>query len=276
MTNDSALDDLIDVDALTAWLDDAVPELGTGDLQVDMVHGGTSNVVVSIARGGEEMILRRPPRVPPPNSERSILREARVLTALNGTDVPHPHCFASCDDVNVIGAPFYVMERVDGWAAELHDGRISHRSPFDGPPHEYGIAYAVVDGLVSLANVDHLAVGLEDFGRPDGYLERQVDRWSSQLAGYGDAYDYPGRELPGYDTVEAWLRANVPSDFTPGIIHGDIGTPNMLFAEGPPARLRALIDWELSTIGDPLIDLAWFCNGLRDERERDVVPSKAL
>ncbi len=270
------LEGLVDVEALTAWLDAEVPELGAGPLEVAMVHGGTSNVVVSVARGGDDMILRRPPRVPPPNSERSILREARVLSALNGTAVPHPHCYAACGDPSVIGAPFYVMERVEGWAAELKDGRISHRAPFDGPPREYGIAYAVVDALVALANVDHFPVGLADFGRPEGYLERQVDRWSAQLAGYRDAYDYPGRELPGYELVEDWLRANIPSGFVAGIIHGDVGTPNMLFHDAPPARLRALIDWELSTIGDPLIDLAWFCNGLRDEREPDVVPSKAL
>lgn len=267
---DAKLAGLVDHEKLTAWLDENIPELGSGPLDAKMIHGGTSNVILSLRRGAGELILRRPPKVAPPNSEKSILREARVLGALNGTPAPHPHCYGSCDDPSVIGAPFYVMERVPGWAAELRDGHIYHKAPFDKAPYEYGIAYAMVDGLVALANVDYQAVGLEGFGKPDNYLERQVDRWEGQLQSYGKLYNYAGRELPGYEYVRDWLRANLPKDaFKAGIIHGDVGTPNALFADGPPARLTALIDWELSTIGDPLIDMAWFCNGLRDEREPD-------
>ncbi|MET0143733.1 MAG: phosphotransferase family protein [Ilumatobacteraceae bacterium] len=271
-----SLDGLVDLDALTGWLDEHIPELGTGPLSARMIHGGTSNVILQLERGAGPMILRRPPAVPPPNSEKSVLREARVLAALNGTDVPHPHCFGRCEDPGVIGAPFYVMELVPGWAADLRDGHIYHQAPFDEAPYEYGIAYAMVDGLVALGNVDYKAVGLEGFGKPDNYLERQVERWESQIRSYAALYDYPGRELPGYDETAAWLRANVPSTFKAGIIHGDVGTPNALFADGPPARLTALIDWELSTIGDPLLDLAWLCNGLRDEDEPDRIPTKAL
>jgi len=267
---------LVDVGRLTAWLDHNVPSLGDGPLKVAMVHGGTSNVVLSIRRGNDTMVLRRPPAVAPPNSERTVLREARVLSALNGTPVPHPQCFGSCTDAAVIGAPFYVMEFVEGWSAELRDGRIHHEPPFDEAPYEYGIAFAVVDALITLANVDHAAIGLGDFGRPENYLERQVDRWATQLASYGELYGYPRRDLPGYDATERWLRDNVPREFVAGLIHGDVGTPNILFAPGTPARVRALIDWELSTIGDPLIDLAWFCKGLRDERDPTVVPATAL
>jgi aminoglycoside phosphotransferase (APT) family kinase protein len=233
-------------------------------------------VILSLDRGGVAMVLRRPPAVPPPNSEKSVLREARVLTALNGTSVPHPYCFGSCADPTVIGAPFYVMELVGGWAAELRGDRIVHRSPFDRAPYEYGIGYAMVDGLVSLANVDYREVGLDGFGKPDRFLERQVDRWEGQLRSYPDLYGYAGRVLPGYAETVSWLRANVPSSFRAGIIHGDVGTPNALFADGPPARLTALIDWELSTIGDPLIDLAWLCTHLRDERDPEHIPAKAL
>jgi aminoglycoside phosphotransferase (APT) family kinase protein len=283
MTTDSAgssgspdLASLVDVDRLTTWLDANIAELGTGRLEVAMVHGGTSNVILSLNRGGRTMILRRPPAVPPPNSERVVLREARVLTALNGTPVPHPYCFGRCEDASVIGAPFYVMELVPGWAAELRDERIYHRAPFDKAPYEYGIAYAMVDGLVALANVDYKAVGLGDFGKPERYLERQVDRWDSQIKSYKDLYNYPGRYLEGYAETEAWLRVNVPSETTIGIIHGDVGTPNALFHDGPPARLSALIDWELSTIGDPMIDLAWLCSALRDERTPDFISAKAL
>ena len=270
------LNGLVDVERLSAWLDVQIPSLGDGPLEVAMLHGGTSNVILSLRRGLGEVILRRPPAVPPPNSEKVILREARVLQALNGTPVPHPFCHASCSDASVIGAPFYVMDRAPGWAAELRDGRIHHRPPFDKPPYEYGVPYAMVDGLVALANVDYKAVGLEDFGKPDNFLERQVDRWSSQLGSYGKLYGYAGRELPGYEYVRAWLKANIPDTFKAGVMHGDVGTPNALFADGPPARLTALIDWELSTIGDPLLDMAWLCNGLRDEREPDRAPAKAL
>jgi aminoglycoside phosphotransferase (APT) family kinase protein len=134
----------------------------------------------------------------------------------------------------------------------------------------------MVDGLVALANVDYKAVGLDDFGRPENFLERQVDRWEGQLNSYERLYNYPGRELPGYAYARDWLRANIPDDFRAGIMHGDVGTPNALFAFDRPARLTALIDWELSTIGDPLIDLAWFTNKLRDEHEPDVIDPGAL
>lgn len=272
----SELRALADSDRLSAWLDVHVPALGHGPLAIGKIHGGTSNVILSLDRGGRTLVLRRPPIVPPPGSAKSILREARVLTALNGTDVPHPVCHASCADPDVIGAPFYVMDRVDGWSGALCDGRIHDRPPFDKPPHAGEIPFAMVDGLIALANVDYRAVGLDDFGRPDNFLERQVDRWESQIISYRQLYDFEWRELPGYALARDWLRANAPDDFRPGIIHGDVGTPNALFAFDPPCRLAALIDWELSTIADPLLDLAWFCNGIRDDRFPGHVPEKAL
>lgn len=267
---------LADVERLTAWLDANIPALGDGPLEVAKIHGGTSNIILSLGRGSATLILRRPPAVPPPGSAKSVLREARVLTALNGTDVPHPICHGSCADPEVIGAPFYVMELVEGWPADLIDGKIVDRPPFDKPPHAREVPLAMVDGLIALANVDHKAVGLEDFGRPDNFLERQVDRWEGQIRSYKQLYDFEWRELPGYALARDWLRANRPDDFCPGIIHGDVGTPNALFAFDPPCRLTALIDWELSTIADPLLDLAWFCNGIRDERFPGHIPEKSL
>jgi aminoglycoside phosphotransferase (APT) family kinase protein len=270
------LDDLVNVPKLTEWLDAHVPELGKGPLKTELLHGGTSNVVFTLDRGGPKMVLRRPPAVPPPGAEKGVLREARVLTALNGTDVPHPLCYGSCEDTSVIGGCFYVMEMVDGWAPNLRDEKIHNEPPFDKLPYEYGIPFAIVGGLIALANVDYKAVGLEDFGKPGNFLARQVDRWAGQLASYKERYGYEGRKLEGYDVVEEWLRANTPTKEHVGIIHGDVGTPNMMFQWGPPARLAAMIDWELSTIGDPMLDMGWFTGGMRDERYPDLSNAAGL
>jgi aminoglycoside phosphotransferase (APT) family kinase protein len=259
------LAELAPLGPLTGWLDAHVPELGNGPLKTSVLSGGTSNVVLTLDRGERRMVLRRPPTVPPPGAEKGVLREARILTALNATEVPHPHCYGSCADAAVIGAPFYVMELVEGWAPNLRDEKIHNAAPFDRAPYVYRIPFAIVDGLVALANVDYSAIGLEDYGKPGNFLERQVDRWAGQLASYKDRYGYAGRPLKGYAETEAWLRGNVLKTEVTGIIHGDVGTPNMMFHHAPPARLAAMIDWELSTIGDPMLDLGWFTGSMRDE-----------
>lgn len=270
------LDELANVSNLTDWLDANVPELGKGPLQRELLHGGTSNVVLTLNRGGKTMVLRRPPAVPPPGAEKGVLREARVLSALNQTEVPHPICYGACEDSDVIGAPFYVMEKVEGWAPNLRDEKIHNEAPFDKAPYAYGIPFAIVGGLTLLANVDYKAVGLEGYGKPGNFLARQVDRWAGQLASYKERYGYEGRHLEGYDVVEDWLRNNMPKGEHVGIIHGDVGTPNMMFRDGPPARLAAMIDWELSTIGDPMIDIGWFTGAMRDERFPDLNSASGL
>lgn len=265
------LDGLANIPRLTEWLNEHVPQLGKGPLKTALLHGGTSNVVLTLDRGGEQMVLRRPPAVPPPGAERGVMREARVLTALNQTDVPHPICHGTCEDPEVIGMPFYVMEKVNGWAGNLRGEQIINEPPFDRMPYEYGLAYAIVGGLVQLANVDYKTIGLETFGKPVNFLERQVDRWASQLASYPEKYPgYQKRHMEGYDEVEDWLRRNARPTTHAGIIHGDVATTNMMFHHGPPARLAAMIDWELSTIGDPMLDMGWLCGGLRDERFPDL------
>lgn len=262
------LAELAPIGPLTDWLDAQVPELGTGPLKTAILSGGTSNVVLTLDRGEGPMVLRRPPAVPPPGAEKGVLREARILTALGSTDVPHPSCHGSCDDPKVIGAPFYVMQKVDGWAPNLRDEMIHNQPPFDTLPYVYGIPFAIIDGLIKLANVDHVAIGLGNYGKPGKFLERQVDRWAGQLASYKDRYaGYEGRSFTGFAETEEWLRANVLANEVTGIIHGDVGTPNMMFHHGPPPRLAAMIDWELSTIGDPMIDLGWFTGGMRDEED---------
>ena len=259
------LDELAPIGPLTDWLDAHVPQLGKGPLHTAILSGGTSNVVITLDRGEGQMVLRRPPTVPPPGAEKGVLREARILTALNQTNVPHPHCHAACEDAAVIGRPFYVMEKVKGWAPNLRDEKIYNQPPFDRMPYEYGIPFAIVDGLVALANVDYVAIGLADFGKPGKFLERQVDRWAGQLASYPERYKgYEARHFEGYAETEEWLRGNVLANEARGIIHGDVGTPNMMFHFAPPARLAAMIDWELSTIGDPMIDMGWFPTALNN------------
>lgn len=270
------LDELAPIGPLTEWLDAHVPELGKGPLTTEILSGGTSNVVLTLTRDGKSMVLRRPPAVPPPGAEKGVLREARILTALNQTDVPHPVCYGVCDDPDVIGGRFYVMEKVNGWAPNLRDEKIHNEPPFDKLPYVYGIPFAIVDGLIRLANVDYQAIGLGDYGKPDNFLERQVDRWAGQLKSYKERYGYEGRKLEGYDVVEGWLRENVRPTTHPGIIHGDVGTPNMMFRHGPPPQLAAMIDWELSTIGDPMLDMGWFTGGMRDERFPDLTNSGGL
>ncbi|MCW1428173.1 phosphotransferase family protein [Novosphingobium sp. JCM 18896] len=270
------LDELAPKGPLTEWLDAHVPELGKGPLETSVLSGGTSNVVLTLSRGETPMVMRRPPAVPPPGAEKGVLREARILTALNQTEVPHPICYGACEDVSVAAAPFYVMEKVQGWAPNLRDEKIWNEAPFDTMPYEYGIPFAIVDGLIALANVDYEAIGLGDYGKPGKFLERQVDRWAGQLASYKERYGYAGRHLEGYAETEEWLRhAALPKEVR-GIIHGDVGTPNMMFRHGPPARLAAMIDWELSTIGDPMIDMGWFTGGMRDEENPDKEFPNAL
>jgi aminoglycoside phosphotransferase (APT) family kinase protein len=271
-----SLSDLIDAEALKDWLSKHVPALGEGQLDAKLLHGGTSNAVIQITRSAATMILRRPPANPPPNSGKTMMREARILAALNGTRVPHPYLHASCDDPTVIGASFYVMDKIDGWSATLMVGDCIYPPPFNTGPDRYQLGFALVDGLVELAGVDYRSVGLEGLGKPDNFLERQADRWRQQLDGYAQKYpDYEPRKIPGLDYVADWLKANVPPMSPAAIIHGDYGSPNMIFAHDPPARIKAIVDWETSTIGDPLLDLGWLMYNLRDRDQPDVVPPSA-
>jgi aminoglycoside phosphotransferase (APT) family kinase protein len=272
----SDIEAVIDRGALTLWLDEHAPAVGQGPLTVEFLHGGTSNVILTIDRGGEPAVLRRPPRVPPPNSERAISREARLLAALNDTQVPHPHLYGYCHDVQVIGAPFYVMEKVHGWAPELTEHDCLYTPDFDSPEARREIGFAAIDALASLALVDHKAIGLSDFGQPGDFLARQVDRWLNQLRGYPGRYpNYKPRTLPGLDEVADWLRDNRPVSRREGIVHGDYGPPNILFQHVRPARVAAIVDWELATIGDPQLDLALFICNLRDGATPEQIPAAA-
>ena len=254
-----------ETERLDAWLREHVTELGDGPLDMRFITGGSSNVVMRLSRGGRPLVLRKAPTLAPPASAKAIQREATVLRGLRGSDVPHPRFFGYCGDAAVAGGPFYVMDLVDGWAADLSvQNQMSFQPPFDDGPDRHHLAYAMVDGIARMANFDYVAAGLQDYGKPDNFLGRQVDRWGSQLASYPQRYPgFESRALPGLDYVADWLRDNVPSTGRPGLMHGDYAMNNVMFAHRPPARLAAIIDWETSTIGDPLMDLASYGSQLR-------------
>ncbi len=247
----SAEIDGVDLARLGEWMDEQnLP--GGAFTEVELLTGGTQNVLVRFERGGSRFVLRRPPVHKRKNSDETMRREARVLGALAGSAVPHPALIAACPDEEILGGAFYLMEPVNGFNATvsmpaLHAGDASVRRR---------MGEELVDASLALGRVDHAAVGLQDFGRVDGFLERQVGRWRSQLESYAELDGYPGPEIPGVDDVARWLESNRPSTFTPGIIHGDYHLANVMYAYDGP-RLVAMVDWELSTIGDPLIDLGW-------------------
>jgi aminoglycoside phosphotransferase (APT) family kinase protein len=239
----------VDLEILNEWMNDQ--SLPRGEIGVvDKLAGGTQNILLRFERGGRHYVLRRPPIHKRANSDETMRREARVLAALKGTNVPHPEMIAACGDEALIGAAFYLMEPVDGFNAtaglpELHEGDADVRR---------GMGLAMADGIAALGAVDYLAVGLEGFGRPEGFLERQVPRWQHQLETYGEMEGYPGPEIPGVDRIATWLDANRPQSFRPGILHGDYHIANVMFSfDGP--ELAAIVDWELATVGDPLLDL---------------------
>lgn len=233
----------LDLAALHDWLQQEAPDLVGGPLSASLVTGGKSNLTYVVSDGHQDYVVRRPPLGHVLATAHDMGREHRVMAALAPTDVPVPQMLAHCEDPDVLGAPFYVMERVDGTPY----GRAAQLEPL-GAERTRRISEHVVDTLVTLHAVDPAEVGLTDFGRPDGYLPRQVARWKKQL----DASR--SRELPGMDELAARLEETVPSSGDGTIVHGDFRLDNLLVDDDD--RITAVLDWEMSTLGDPLTDLA--------------------
>lgn len=227
--------------------------LGSGPIaEIVPLSGGTQNILLRLRRGERCFVLRRPPRHPRPESNSTMLREARMLAALGATRVPHPRLIATCPDEDILGVVFYLMEPVEGFSPTGGLPAL-HRDPI--VQHRMGLA--LVEGIVALGAVDHVEVGLGDFGKPDRYLERQVQRWRAQLASYSAHRGWPGAQtLPATARIADWLEAHRPGRFEPGILHGDYHLGNVMYRTDS-AELAAIVDWELTTVGDPLIDLGW-------------------
>jgi len=213
------------------------------DLTASPIGDGHSNVTFVLSTGP---VLRRPPRGPLPPSAHDVLREARLLGALASTPVRAPKVLAVCEDTDLIGAPFYVMERIAG--SVITD---SVPELLDTSEQHGRIADELIDALVELHGTDWEGAGLEGFGKPTGYLERQLRRFN------GLWEHNRTRELPQVEEVAAWLQASIPESPPATIVHGDYRLGNTMFAPGAPARLIAIFDWEMATIGDPLADVGY-------------------
>ena len=232
----------IDLGKLETWLPNAIPGAGK-NLSAELIAGGKSNLTYIVSDGEQSWILRRPPLGHVLATAHDMAREFRVMSALQSSAVPVPKMFAMCTDESVLGAPFYVMSKVEG---------APYRSAIElealGQQRTRLISERLIDTLADLHEVDPDAVGLGDFGRPEGFLGRQLNRWHKQLAA---SYSRP---LPAAEELFSKLSADVPAQSAAGIVHGDFRLDNVLFdASDRPA---AVIDWEMATLGDPLTDLA--------------------
>jgi aminoglycoside phosphotransferase (APT) family kinase protein len=232
----------LDLPQFAAWFDSACPgEIG-GPLRGQLIAGGRSNLTYEVTDGTKSWVVRRPPLGHVLATAHDMRREYQVITALRDTDVPVPPAYALCSDADVLGAPFYVMAKVDGIAY-----RTAEQIAPLGPARVQAIAERMIDTLALLHAVDPGAVGLGEFGRPEGFLARQVRRWKKQL----DASR--SRPVAGIDELHALLAADPPDGGDATIVHGDYRLDNILVDAND--QLAAIVDWEMATLADPLTDV---------------------
>jgi aminoglycoside phosphotransferase (APT) family kinase protein len=253
---------LVEPEALSAYLDDRLP--GEGPFEVERHRAGHSNETFFVRRSGREWVLRRPPRGSFLPTAHDVMREHRVLEALAEQPARTPAPVLACEDESVIGAPFFVMEKVRG-----HVVRDSLPPFVDGESDRRRIGEELVDALVELHAVDWRAAGLEGWGKAHGYPERQVRRWSGQLT-IATRFSRP---LPDLYEVGEWLAERVPASPPATIVHGDYKLDNVVLGPDRPVEVVAILDWEMSTIGDPLADLGYLLSFWREPGDPpDPVP----
>ncbi|MGH7865271.1 MAG: phosphotransferase family protein [Candidatus Binataceae bacterium] len=247
----------VNVEGLRRFLSER--KLGdTTGLRTENISFGHSNEVHLVHFEGKHWALSRPPRGPLLPTAHDVIREVRVLKALQESAVPLPRVYAACEDPAYIGAPFFLMEYMQGQVI-----RADAKSFATTPEIRRRVSEQIVDVLIALQEVDWRAVGLEGFGRPDGYLERQLKRWVDQLQ-----RTIPHtRPLPVMEKVRDWLQARIPDSPPATIVHGDYKLDNVMFDAEAPAAIIAVFDWEMSTIGDPLADFGWMLSYWPDSED---------
>jgi len=237
----------VDLESLRGFFADRVAGADGRALSAELIAGGRSNLTYGITDGEHEWVLRRPPLGHVLPTAHDMVREYRVITALGGTDVPVPRTYALCEDDDVNGAPFYVMERVHGRILRSGEELAALT------PEEAGAcSRELVDVLARIHAVDFDAVGLGDFGHPDGFMERQLRRWGQQWE------RSKAEDLPEINDLAARLRRALPESGPPTIVHGDYRLDNTMLAADDAGRVAAVLDWEMSTLGDPLADVGLF------------------
>ncbi|UBU11704.1 phosphotransferase family protein [Nonomuraea gerenzanensis] len=251
----------IDHPQLVAWMGRNVPDAGE-PLSVSLISGGRSNLTYLVEAGERRLVLRRPPLGHVLPTAHDMRREWRVISALAPTPVPVPEPVAFCDDEDVIGAPFYLMGYVEGEAVRSRE-QLGDRTP----EQTRRLSERLAEVLAGIHAVDYREVGLGDFGRPEGYLARQLDRWCQQWERSKTA------DLPEYDRLVARLRERLPAEAAGTLVHGDYRLDNTLLRTGD-LEIAAVVDWEMSTLGDPLADLGltltyWHDRG---DEERARIP----
>lgn len=241
---------LVDEPSLRDYLE---RQLGPADhFAVNYAEGGIANETVFVDWGDRELVLRRPPAEDTADSGHEVLRDYVVFEALVETDIPVPEPVVRCEDPSVIGSEFYVAERVHGVVPHPEEP-----DAFADPETRQVVGETTIDTLTMIHQVDYEAVGLSDFGYPDGFTERQVGQWKQQLD-WATSVTNSERPLHGVEELHDWLQANIPREVPdPALIHGDFGLHNLMFDPEDPSEIVSVFDWELSTIGNPLMDLGW-------------------
>lgn len=258
-TSDEYFDRLVDEHALRDFLGDALGP--AGHYTVSRHAEGHSNETLFVEWDDRDLVIRRPPPGAKAETAHDVLREYRVMDALQETAVPVPNTVAACDDHDVIGSDFYVMERVEGDVL-----RRSEPDRFADPAARERVGEELIDTLAAIHETDPSEVGLGDFGYPEGYTQRQVERWRQQLV-WAFAVTAESRTVPALERVGDWLEANTPEDHPYTLVHGDYKLDNVMYAPGTPPELVAVLDWEMSTLGDPRADLGWMLSYWHDSKD---------
>jgi Predicted aminoglycoside phosphotransferase len=244
-----ALEDLVDRERLRGFLTDRLGPAGR--FGVERHDQGLSNETLFVTWGERDLVLRRPPPGDTAETAHDVLREYEVLDALQASPVPVPETVTATDDESVVGCPFYLMRRLDGDVL-----RFSEPDRFGTPASRRVLGERLVDTLAAIHSIDYDTVGLGGFGQPERFTERQVERWTGQFE-WAFQETTAERAVPTIETVGEWLAANVPEEQAHTLVHGDYKLDNVLFAPGQPPELAGVLDWEMSTLGDPLCDLGW-------------------